>query len=191
MPKTVSNLELLPTVQQLNSKNSSELATPREGVMLHFDDSSSDEWAVKWFRDPACKVSYNRLYLDNGDIVSICAMTRRAWHAGACLTPNANSAYYGLSAATNATTPVTMLQLGGMLEDAARLFRFHGWPAADVATRLVGHDEQAIYTSANTKNRALWGKLGRKLDPTGLDPKHPIIDMAMARRVLSSMLKAA
>lgn len=183
MPK----LDLLPTIEQQNSKNSSVVVGERQGVMFHFDDSSNDKWAIAWFKDPQCRVSYNRLYLDNGDIVSICAMTRRAWHAGACLTPNANSAYYGLSAATNAKTPVTMLQFGAMLEDAARLFRFHEW-GPDEVERLVGHDEQAIYTSSNTKNRALWGKLGRKIDPTGFNPAKPIIDMDQARRILGAML---
>lgn len=184
----MAKLALLPTVDQLNSKNSGEVVGKRQGVLIHFDDSTNDKWAVAWFRDPRCKVSYNRLYLDNGDIVSVCAMTRRAWHAGVCLTKDANSAYYGLSAATDARTPVAPLQFGAMMEDAARLFRHHGWGPSDVETRLVGHDEQAIFSSANTRNQALWGKLGRKIDPTGFDKAHPIIDMDMARRILAQML---
>jgi hypothetical protein len=48
--------------------------------------------------------------------------------------------------------------------------------------RLVGHDEQAIWTSAYTPDRALWGRLGRKVDPRGQrrDGK-PILDLAALR----------
>jgi hypothetical protein len=31
----------------------------------------------------------------------------------------------------------------------------------------VGHDAQAIWTAAYTARRSLWGKTGRKVDPTG------------------------
>jgi hypothetical protein len=32
----------------------SPLAAPRAGVMLHYDDSTRDDWAVEWFDDPRC-----------------------------------------------------------------------------------------------------------------------------------------
>lgn len=174
-------LGLLPTVDQINSPHSGEVIVPRIGCMIHFDDSTEDRWAVAWFRDPACKVSYNRLYLDNGDVVSVCAMTRRAYHAGLCIGGNANSKYYGLSAATDPRHPVTDKQFESMVEDTVRLFRYHGWTSADAATRIVGHDERAIYGPENTKIKSLWGKTGRKIDPTGFDKTKPVLNMAKFR----------
>ncbi len=174
-------LDLLPTVDQVNSPNAGKIIVPREGLMAHFDDSTEDKWAVAWFRDPACKVSYNRLYLDNGDVVSICSMMKRAYHAGLCLGGNANSRYYGLSAATDPKHKVTDKQFESMVEDAVRIFRAHKWKPSEVTTRIVGHDEKAIYGPENTNIKSLWGKLGRKIDPTGLDKKKPVLDMERFR----------
>ncbi len=182
------SLDMLPTVDQLNSPNSGVVTSPRIGVLLHFDDSSNDKWAVAWFRDPACKVSYNRLYLDSGDVVSICPMSRKAWHAGVCRQKDANSAFYGLSAATNAQTPVTQKQFESICYDTASLFRYHGWTASEVETRIVGHDAQAIYGPANTKRRELWGKGGRKIDPTGYDPARPILSVPKVRTIVALLL---
>jgi N-acetyl-anhydromuramyl-L-alanine amidase AmpD len=181
-------LELLPTIVQVNSPHSGDVIGKREGVMIHFDDSTEDKWAIAWFRDPACKVSYNRLYLDNGDVASICSMTRRAYHAGLCLGGNANSRYYGLSAATDARHPVTQKQFESMVKDATLLFRYHGWRKEDVTSRIVGHDEKAIFGPENTSNKKLWGKLGRKIDPTGLDKTHPIINIQGFRAAVALSL---
>ncbi len=49
----------------------SPLAAPRAGVMLHYDDSSRDDWAVAWFDDPACTNGYTWLVLDNGAVVEL------------------------------------------------------------------------------------------------------------------------
>jgi murein L,D-transpeptidase YcbB/YkuD len=166
-----------------------ELSIPRFGCMIHFDDSSSDESAWRWFTDPACKVSYNRLYLDAGDVVSIADDDHAAWHAGACLTANANSAFYGQSAATNARIPATKKQLDAMIEDTARMFRFHKWPIIDVNRRIRGHDQEAIFTRANAPKRPdLWGKLGRKIDPTGLLPGQKIINLDAYKTVVALLL---
>jgi hypothetical protein len=53
----------------------------------------------------------------------------------------------------------------------------------------VGHDEQAIWTPEYTPVRALWGKVGRKVDPTGRRPDgQPIINLpAMRARILELM----
>jgi hypothetical protein len=184
------NPAFLTPIRALHSKQCySELASPRFGCMIHFDDSSSDESAWRWFTDPACKVSYNRLYLDPGDVVSIADDDHAAWHAGACLTANANSRFYGQSAATNATTPATKKQLDAMIEDTARMFRFHKWPITEVDRRIRGHDEEAIFTRANAPKRPdLWGKLGRKIDPTGLIPGRKIIDLSAYKTVVILLL---
>ena len=64
----------------------------------------------------------------------------------------------------------------------------HGWTKpSDLSSRIVGHDEQAIWTPAYTRDAKLWGKLGRKVDPTGTrSDKKPIIDVAAIRKRLSS-----
>lgn len=183
-------LVLNPTVDQVNSPNQAAVVGEREGVMIHFDDSSQDGWAIAWFRDKRCKVSYNRLYLDDGDIVSIVPMHRRAYHAGLCKGGNANSRYYGLSAATNTKTPVTQQQFNSMVSDVVKIFNGHGWKKADVERRIVGHDEVAVYGPEHTKNRRLWGKLGRKIDPTGYDKTRPVINMDGFRAAVALNLAA-
>lgn len=165
----------------------------RSGVMIHFDDSSSDASAEEWFRDPRCHVSYNRLVLDTGDVVQITpTMEHAAWHAGHCLTPNANRAFYGIAAATDERTPVTPAQLEAIAHDTAALFLLNRWPAADVTRRIRGHDEEAIYTKAEFPTKpALWGKLGRKIDPTGLHPDRPILSLLQLRHRVLELLEAA
>jgi N-acetyl-anhydromuramyl-L-alanine amidase AmpD len=185
----VINSQLLKPHEILHSQNSASLVARRAGIMVHFDDSSEDGWAVKWFEDPACKVSYNRLYLDNGDVASIADDDRRAYHAGDCLTPLANSVFYGLSAATNTKVPVTKAQLNSIVEECCRIFRFEKWPASSIEKRIVGHDGQAIFTKRNTKNSKLWGKLGRKIDPTGLHPEKPILSVSGVRIAVALALR--
>jgi hypothetical protein len=151
---------------------------PRSGIMLHYDDSSRDDWAVEWFLDPRCTNGYTWLVLDDGRVVELADPAMRTPHAGPCLRPSANSAFYGIAAATNGLVLATEPQLSAIVSLCAALWRFHDWPANAVATRIVGHDEQAIWTPAYTSERALWGTVGRKLDPTGRRPDgRPIIDL--------------
>lgn len=158
--------------------------------MLHFDDSSEDTWAVKWFLDPACKVSYNRLYLDNGTVVQITPSMRHvAWHAGVCTIATPNTRYYGISAATNAKVPVTAAQFASIVHDCVALFEDNKWPRVDAYlpstwrpgqdARIIGHEDVACFAS---------GKLGRKIDPSGYDHKHPILDMAAVREAVYRQL---
>jgi len=144
--------------------------------MLHFDDSSNDSSAVEWFTDPACHVSYNRLYLDNGDVVQITpTMEHAAWHAGVCRTPNANRAFYGLSAATDTKTLATSKQGESMARDCAALFQLNKWPVSDVGKRIVGHEDEAM-------------PKGRKIDPTGLHAGRPILSTVAVRRRVKELL---
>lgn len=176
--------ELRATSQQLHSEQCGKRrVVDPGGIMLHFDDSSEDKWAVKWFTDPTCKVSYNRLYLDNGDVVQITpSMAEPAFHAGVCTTKNANSFFYGLSIATNTKIPVFSAQLEALTDDVVRIFRFHNWPAGDVVTRIRGHEEEACFAD---------GRLGRKIDPTGLNPAKPILDVKALREEVCQRLKRA
>ena len=146
------------------------LAAPRGGIMLHYDDSSRDDWAVEWFSDPRCTNGYTWLVLDNGRGIELADPGMRTPHAGPCLTRNANSVYYGIAAATNGLVPATEAQLSSIAALGAAIVRHHGWAFesdAHRAARVVGHDAQAIWTAAYTSRHELWGRTGRKVDPTG------------------------
>ena len=73
--------------------------------------------------------------------------------------------------------------MSAIIECMSALFAFHRWKADSVDRRIVGHDAQAIWTSAYTENRQLWGQLGRKVDPTGTR-RHgvPVLDIQFVRR---------
>jgi N-acetyl-anhydromuramyl-L-alanine amidase AmpD len=148
----------------------SPLMAPRVGIMLHYDDSSRDDWALAWFSDPRCTNGYTWLVLDDGRVVELADPAMRTPHAGPCRTPQANSRYYGIAAATNGLVPATELQLAAIARLCAALCRHHHWvdtAPESTPTRMAGHDEQAIWTAAYTSRRALWGTTGRKIDPTG------------------------
>jgi hypothetical protein len=68
------------------------LVVPRKGVMLHYDDSSRDDWAVEWFFDKRCRNGYTWLVLDDGRVIELADPMKRTPHAGACRTPNAKKA---------------------------------------------------------------------------------------------------
>ena len=54
---------------------------------------------------------------------------------------------------------------------------------------IVGHDAEAIWSPANTRRRELWGRGGRKVDPTGVRKDGvPIIDVAEVRRRVQALL---
>jgi hypothetical protein len=144
--------------------------------MLHYDDSARDDWALEWFQDPRCKNGYTWLVLDDGALVELADPALRTPHAGPCLVPMANSAFYGISAATNGLVPATLAQLETIVRVCVALFRYHGWRAGEVLDRIVGHDSQAVWTPSytraagilETRARLLWGTVGRKVDPTGV-----------------------
>jgi N-acetyl-anhydromuramyl-L-alanine amidase AmpD len=154
------------------------LAAPRRGIMLHYDDSSRDDWALEWFNDSRCTNGYTWLVLDDGRVVELADPDMRTPHAGPCLTPSANSAFYGIAAATNGLVLATDAQRASLVSLCCAICRCHDWTRASLDKRIVGHDEQAIWTPAYTTNRSLWGRLGRKIDPTGRRPDDkPIIDL--------------
>lgn len=157
------------------------LAAPRSGIMLHYDDSSSDRSALEWFRDPRCTNGYTWLVLDDGRVVELADPGSRTPHAGPCLTPLANSRYYGIASATNGSIPATAQQTSTIVRLCSALARHHSWEDPVI----VGHDEQAMWTEAYTSRRSLWGTIGRKVDPTGCRPDGvPILDVP---RIKSSL----
>ena len=151
------------------------LAAYRGGVMLHYDDSSDDDESLAWFQNPKCSNGYTWLVLDDGRVIELADPAYRTPHAGPCLMPRANSVFYGIAAATNGVVPATPMQVDAIIEACTALFHYHGWTSGEVRQRIVGHDAQAIWTLDQTrlagipdgKARLLWGKLGRKVDPTG------------------------
>ena len=175
----------------------SPLACERLGIMLHYDDSTRDDWAVEWFDDRRCTNGYTWLVLDEGQVVELADPAMRTPHAGACLTPNANSAFYGISAATNGVVPATEVQVAAMVEVCVAVFRLHGWSADEAAFRIRGHDAEAVWTAAYTRaagmsderGSGLWGKGGRKVDPTGVRRDGvPIIDLTRVRGAVAALV---
>lgn len=163
----------------------SPLVVPRRGVMLHYDDSSRDDWAVEWFFDKRCKNGYTWLVLDDGRVVELADPMKRTPHAGACRTPNANSVFYGIAAATNGLVPATVAQIESIVALCVAMSAWSVWSVANI----VGHDAQAIWTPANTRDSGRWGRGGRKVDPTGVrKDRVPIIDVAEVRRRVQTLL---
>ena len=213
MPR-VKNVALLTALDAIvhERRHSHVLQSPlargvtRQGVMLHYDDSSRDDWAVEWFMDPRCTNGYTWLVLDTGRVVQLADPLKRTPHAGACLTPNANSAFYGIAAATNGVVPATAAQMVAIVGLCTALAWWHGWQndvnlesAPDVPSRptIVGHDAEAIWTPQSTREAgmsdergsALWGKFGRKVDPTGVRADGvPVIDVTNVRAVVAARL---
>ena len=177
------------------------LVATRGGVMLHYDDSSDDEASLAWFQDVRCSNGYTWLVLDDGRVIELADPAFRTPHAGPCLMPRANSVYYGIAAATNGVVPATSAQVETIIAMCAALFHYHGWTSSDAQWRIVGHDAQAIWTFEQTrlagipdgKARLLWGKVGRKVDPTGQRRDgRKILDVADVRaRVRLQLLKDA
>jgi N-acetyl-anhydromuramyl-L-alanine amidase AmpD len=165
------------------------LAARRGGIMLHYDDSSRDDWAVEWFSDPRCTNGYTWLVLDDGRVVELADPAYRTPHAGACRTPKANSVFYGVAAATNGLTVATEAQLESIRGLCVEIARLEGWAVESLSSRIVGHDREAIWTPASTSERKLWGTLGRKSDPSGnrQDGRYIIDVSEIAVRVLDRM----
>jgi N-acetyl-anhydromuramyl-L-alanine amidase AmpD len=161
----------------LKTKNFNDLREPRIGVMLHYDGSTTDPGAMSWLEHPDCKVSYNYLVLDNGDVVVVAPKDKRAWHAGNCTSSDArlpyrdaNSAFYGVAAATG-SAPVTEAQLKSIVDICRYLFRENKWPEAE-SWRISSHRNEA------------WQR-GRKIDPEGPRPESPILSLEQVRSAIS------
>ncbi len=161
--------------------NYNALREPRLGVMLHYDDSASDAGAVEWLlHDPRCHVSYNLLVLDGGKVVEIAPLTHRAWHAGICRPSDvrltyrdANSAFFGVAIAADGTDVATSAQKQAVATICRTLFKRHGWDETTDVWRIVGHDTEA------------WPR-GRKIDPAGSDPHHPVLSVMEIRGLVAS-----
>lgn len=181
----------------------------RQGCMIHFDDSSSDRGGIQWLR--RAKLGYTWAVRDDGGIVQLEPPGLKTPHAGTCRTPNANSVFYGIAALTNNVTPATPEQLEAIATIVVCCWRYHraganGWGEPSTAAlirRIQGHDTQAVYPKVYPADHPkagqphpLAGKLGRKVDPTGYDPKTrkprtpPILSVATLRERVRARLIA-
>jgi len=145
--------------------------------MLHYDGSATDKGALAWFSHPDCKVSYNYLLWDNGNIHPIAPLDARAYHAGVCRPSDprlpytdANSALYGLSIAAKPPDVATPAQFESLYALCVSLFQREGWSRSE-AWRIVGH------------NTECWPR-GRKTDPEGPDLTQPVLSVADIRRAV-------
>jgi N-acetyl-anhydromuramyl-L-alanine amidase AmpD len=173
-----------PRVTRIHSRVlGSPLAAPRFGIMLHYDDSTRDDWSLEWFQDKRCTNGYTWIVQRSGAVIELVDPGQRTPHAGVCRTPKANSVVYGIAAAASSLTFATAEQVNAIVQCCRALFAYHGWPTSEVRRRIVGHNEQAIWAKANTNARGLWGRGGRKIDPKG-DRRdgRPILDVAEVRR---------
>jgi hypothetical protein len=157
------------------------LREKRIGIMLHYDASANDAGAVQWLKhDPRCQVSYTDIVLDNGTVISIAPRNRRAWHAGVCRSSDprlvykdANSAFYGIAIAATAGDTATLAQKQAVDRVCEEIFAAEGWNVCSDAWRIVGHDTEA------------WPR-GRKNDPIGSNPKHPVLSTFEIRGMVAS-----
>jgi N-acetyl-anhydromuramyl-L-alanine amidase AmpD len=169
------------------------LKEPRQGVMLHYDVSVSDESSIAWFTDPDCKAGYNFIVMDSGNIIPIVALDKRAPHAGWCAPDgkgpryrDANSAFYGVAIAATVGDVATVEQKRSVAALCLRLFSDHGWPITDV-WRIVSHRSQAVYEPGHPKA----GQRGRKKDPEGPDLAHPVMNTNEIRGMVAARQVAA
>ena len=167
-------------VREIPNGHYGDLREPRRGVCLHYDASGSDAGAMAWFADPACKVSYHYLVLDDGGYVTVAPLDKRAWHAGVCRPSDpklayadGNSALYGIAAASSGHEDVTPLQLLTIAWLTRKLFEREGWPTTDL-WRITSHRAEA------------WPR-GRKSDPEGADLRNPIFSPADVRQLLGKV----
>lgn len=158
-------------------ENWSDIHGQRVGVMLHYDESSSDAGGVGWFRAEKCKVSYHWLVLDDGSYHEIAPFWRAAYHAGACRPSSpglaylhANSAFVGIAAAAASGDAVTAEQMLTIAFLTRVAFHRHAWPVTDT-WRVTGHENEA------------WPR-GRRSDPTGPEDQKPVLSLAGVRHLL-------
>lgn len=153
----------------------------RLGIVLHYDDSTSDAGALEWLlKDPRCHVSYNWIISDDGTLTAVAPEDARAWHAGVCRPSSAqltyrdaNSALYGIAIAASGKDHATPAQLDAVAALCRRLFAKHGWAHSET-WRITTHSREA------------WPR-GRKVDCEGTRPHDPVLDPDAIRRRLEAL----
>lgn len=153
-----------------------DLREPRQGICLHYDGSSSDTSGLAWLTSPDVRASYHLLVMDDGSWARLAPLTARAWHVGVARPGgvmqyrDANSALYGIAVLNSGVEAVSVRQLMTVGWLARRLYEREGWsPSED--WRITSHSAEA------------WPR-GRKTDPEGADPLHPILSPADVRTLV-------
>lgn len=161
---------------------------PRIAVMLHFDASSTDLGSVGWFKMAGARLAgYHFLVMDDGTYVTMGPYNARMYHAGVCRPSDellahgltyrdANSAFIGIAIAADQDDVITPIQLMCMAALTRNVFEKEKWDTDEI-WRIVGHDQEA------------WER-GRKIDPTGLDPKHPVVSVDFVQRLVKYRIAA-
>jgi N-acetyl-anhydromuramyl-L-alanine amidase AmpD len=174
-----------------------DLREPRIGCMVHYSAGDFNS-TVSWVCDPTSKVSYHVVIAGDGAAVQLVPWDARAWHAGLCKPSrdsrsyeDANSAFYGIALsggpAFGRPTDAQEQTLNSILWDR---FAEHHWPVSEW-WRIVGHDTEAVHTKASApEHPKLWGKRGRKADPTGdshgYGPLNPWLSLEGVRAALAA-----
>lgn len=168
----------------------SEVREKRQGVMLHYDGSSTDRGAVSWLCDSRSRVSYHYLVLRDGTWVSFAPLNKRAWHAGYCKASDerltyddANSAFYGVSIAAGTGETATIGQILTTASIVRGLYKINKWYPKEEGWRLVSHASEAIFGPGHPRE----GEYGRKMDPEGPNPDRPILCTNEIRQLLPFM----
>lgn len=161
--------------------------------MLHFDASGSDEGSISWLASPTIKATYNWIVMDTGNIIPLAPEDTRAPHAGWCASDDprlvyrdANSAFYGIAIAATDGDVATREAKRSVSALCQHCFAKHAWPVAQV-WRIVSHRTQAIYPPGHPLAR----QRGRKHDPEGLDPAHPVMNTNEIRGMMAALQAAA
>jgi N-acetyl-anhydromuramyl-L-alanine amidase AmpD len=170
---------------------------PRLGVMAHYDASVTDRGAIEWLLSLKCKLGYNFLIWDDGQVFEIIPRTMRAPHAGVCRTSDprrlpypdghANSAFYGVAFAAGgrAGDRITDAQIRAFADVARELFAAERWPLAET-WRVTSHHVEACYPRLTEDGRPhpRAGQRGRKVDIIGYDAAHPVATLEALRTAL-------
>lgn len=156
--------------------NWNNLIEPRRGVMLHFT-AGSFVGSVAWCHDPTSKVSYQAIVSQEGKLALIAPWEKRAWHAGICRSSDprlpytdANSAFEGIALAASDGDTVMPVAFQRIVALVRERFVANHWPETET-WRIVGHGSEA------------WPR-GRKHDPEGLTPAHPVLSVEAVRGAL-------
>jgi len=127
-----------------------------EYIMLHYTGGNDYMWAVRWFNNPAAKVSAHFVIGIDGDVVQMVRMDEVAWHAGEGNykgITDMNSCSIGIELANDGKLPYSKKQieaLNEMLDFIKNKFKIK---------EIIGHSD---YTTRKVDpgNHFPWDKIG-------------------------------
>ena len=145
----------------------------KQGVLFHAtacrNPGDSSENYLLTYHEPLS--SSDQLIRRDGSIVQLIPAGGYAYHSGPAVWEGfqdgehgLNMAYYGVEIenTNDGREPYTHEQIVSAAATYAYKSALHRWPTD---RRMAKHYEVAIYSSANTSIKSLWGKFGRKSDP--------------------------